>query len=164
MTRIGFNQARMAALATAISVLVAACGVVAPPPRSSPLPSPVVTIDLGDGVAGIARTGGRVILLVPDGSGGVFEFTSAPDQPGTAAVHLATFGGDSGRTANSFVFGNAPSGASRVEVAPGALAAAVRGGVFLVALEAKDLLPADVHWTFFNASGAVVSQGRGITG
>ena len=51
-----------------------------------------------------------------------------------------------------------------MEVTPGGQAAYVRDVVFLVALEAKDLVPADVHWTFFNASGAVVSQGWGITG
>src|SRR4051794_973413 len=90
---------------------IGACGPIEPvevPPPTAVIPSVALKVDLPDGQAGVARSAGRLRLFLAGTDGAFFEATSNPDHPGTTAIHLMSYGGETGRTSNSFIFGNAP--------------------------------------------------------
>ncbi|MBI3745869.1 MAG: hypothetical protein HY264_04980 [Chloroflexi bacterium] len=111
----------------------------------------------------MARSDGQLTLFLPK-SGGVYAATSKPDRPGRAMVYLSTLGGDTGAATNSFVFGNAPPDATSVVIQPGRETGKVEGGLFLVGLAQKDLLPTNLAWQFLSSAGTVVQAGTGISG
>jgi hypothetical protein len=153
-------QGALVALLAAIGF--AGCGIV--PSPTAPQPSLAIHVQLPDGVAGLARSDGQLSLMLPVSGGGVSAATSATDRPGKTAVHLLTRGGDTGTTTNTFVFGNAPIGATSIEVQPGGAVGVVQGGLFLVGLAQKDQVPSNLTWRFLNSAGAVIETGTGITG
>jgi hypothetical protein len=142
--------------------LVAGCGTVSTATPTAP-PSLVTRIETPDGSAGVARINNALQLLL-FADGGWHPVTHVPDQPGQTTIHLYTYGGDSGRTTNSFVFGDAPPGAAMFRVSLEGAQERVTSGVFLVALRLKDLTPSELHWTFLKADGTTLSSGSGIQG
>ena len=93
------------------------------------------------------------------------EVTSVPRlNDGSITVHLYSQGGVTASQVNSFVFGEAPSGADRVEIRPGGFQAHVKSGLYLVGLPDRDLQPSALVWTFLDAFGRVIAEGSGIRG
>ena len=163
MVRPRLGSARRVAIGALLMASgLSGCGFL--PSPTSPPPSLAVQVRLLDGgLAGLARSDGRIWLMLPSGTN-VSAATSAADSPGTTAVHLLALGGQTGVSANSFVFGNAPTGAVTVEVGPGKATGTVRDGLFLVALPQRDMSPSNLSWRFMISTGIVVESGTGITG
>ena len=83
---------------------------------------------------------------------------------GTPAAHLFTMGGETGEEWNSFLYGTAPSSASRVTVAGlHAVGGRVVGGAWVLAFRQEDLRPDLVSWSVIDGHGVVVASGTGIT-
>jgi hypothetical protein len=165
MKYIGLSDARWAVV-TVLCGLLAACSIVGPMPgpseASTTVPSLVASVMTSDGTIGVARENGQLLLMLADEQRVLHEVTRSPDQVGETSVYLLAYGGTSARALNSFVFGNAPDGATRIEVL-GATATAVNSGLFVVGLSAKDLRPDQLRWRFLGADGSVIREGTGIT-
>jgi hypothetical protein len=118
-----------------------------------------VRIDTPDGPAGLVRNGESLDLYLRSSDGGTYKVTTAPrgDPP---TVHLLSMGGETGRQTNSFVFGDAPVGATAVVV--NGIRAAVSGELYVVALSTRELLPDAVVWSFLGPDEAVLVRGSGI--
>lgn len=114
-----------------------------------------------DGVFAVVQHGSRLdIVELVDGN--PRAFSGAEGDPGTAGVHLVTYDGDTGRDENSFVFGFAPNGSTTFELG-GLAKATITNGAYLVVLPEKDLHPLDLHWSFLDNSGRILTTGDGVT-
>ena len=72
--------------------------------------------------------------------------------------------GETGEAWNSFFFGTAPEGASRVVVAgPGTAGGHVTDGAWVIALRREGVSPAGLQWQVVDATGDVMESGSGIT-
>ena len=63
----------------------------------------------------------------------------------------------------SWVFGDAPTGASRFGATLEGIGGEVVAGVFVYGMRPKDLLVDDLIWSFTDQGGAIVLRGRGLT-
>jgi len=143
---------------TLLAVLLAGC-------NASPYPSVppsalalLASLDTPDGIVDVFRDTRGMHLWLGQDTGGQNESGLPP------SVHLFSTGGESGLTYNSFVFGVAPSGATQVELSGiDYIGATVTNDVYVMALEAKDILPTQLVWTFRNGQGDVISRGSNIT-
>jgi hypothetical protein len=142
----------------ALSLTLSGCALYQAAPTPAPVPPQLlVSIDTVDGTIGVFRAAGRLHLWIGN------DVTSqAETTPPT--VHLISYGGETGLTYNSFVFGTAPPGAVRVELAGfQAIGGDVKGGAYVLAVRDKEVLPTQLNWTFLAAGGAVVLKGSNIT-
>ena len=146
---------RLGLLALAV-VVVAGCGLT----EATPTPPPIqARLDTPDGVVGVFRDGAGIHFVI-DGqdTGGQHPDRTAP------TVDLWSTGGDSGRVYNSFVYGLAPVGAVRVELAGLApIGGTVEDGLYILALRDKDILPTKLQWRFVSSAGAVLAEGSNST-
>jgi hypothetical protein len=143
---------------------LAGCSLLAPgvqPVPPTPLPIFAVTLDTPDGEVGVVRKQSGLELVFVNGGGG----TSAQFDGQAPHIYLITYGGETGQTYNSYVYGVAPAGATSVEFAgfDAPLRSPIVGGTFLVALKEKEVKPSDLHWTFLSGAGAVILRGSSIT-
>ncbi|MBI2780606.1 MAG: hypothetical protein HYX55_02265 [Chloroflexi bacterium] len=140
----------------AIALVLSGCTLF--PTPSPPPPVLLVSVDTPDGTIGVFKNERGVHLWLVNQDTGAQKVTPTP------TVHLFTLGGETGRTYNSFVFGAAPPGAARVELAGlQAIGGEVKGGVYILALRDKSILPTQLNWKFVTEFGAVVVQGSNIT-
>jgi hypothetical protein len=98
-----------------------------------------------------------------DGEWSVQQLASA-ELAGPNGVQMISYGGETGETWNTFVYGVAGGEVSRVVLdgRPGA-GGQVIDGAWVIALRERDLEPGDIHWRFLSARGGVVASGTGIT-
>jgi hypothetical protein len=143
-----------------IGLLVSACGLLAPsvaPPPTAPAFN--VQIATPDGPAGLVRTGNSIDLYLQASDGGTYKVTST--QAGSPpTVHLYSQGGATGRRLNTFVFGDAPDGAT-IAVVNGTRTD-VTDGLYVVGFAAPDLQPNALVWSSRDATDQVIAQGSGI--
>lgn len=131
-------------------------------PSGTRSPPFLVKVATTDGVFALVRERDGLALVATDVDGGLDVLTRVADRPGETTVHLFAWGGQTGRTFNSFMFGNAPPGTASVDAGvPGGIPV-VSAGRYLVALTQKDLIPPQILWTFRAADGAVIASGVGI--
>lgn len=112
-----------------------------------------------------ARVAGQgvEVLALPDSVGKVRSLTLGNAPIDANSAHLLSYGGDTGSEWNTFFYGTAAEGVSRIELGrPGAIGGAVVDGAWLIALPDRDLMPQDISWRFLDADGAVVLEGSGI--
>lgn len=155
-------------LTLSVAATLAACSILGP---ESPPPSPefvhlplVVKVETEDGVMGVARRGGTLVLVTGPNEDMLHERTWSGDKEGETTLTLLTVGGETEpRTYNTWVFGNAPPGAVKFETTFGGVGGEVVDGVFVLALPYKDLPVTALTWSFLNAAGEVVVSGRGLT-
>ena len=124
-----------------------------------------VKLPLGSDLAAIVRENGRLWLLVGPAAGPVTARTSFPDKPGktgTATVYLATAGGTDPGAYPTFVFGNAPPGASAFYLNLQGSLVGFNQGVFLAAAPEEDVLPDSFTWSFTSPAGPIILSGLGI--
>jgi hypothetical protein len=142
-----------------VGALVAGCGLVTPsagPPTSPAFNAQITT---PDGPVGLVRTADSIELYLQSSDGGTRKVTSTP-RGSAPTVHLYSEGGDTGRQVNTFVFGEAPGGATAVIV--NGTRTAVTDGLYVVGLGVRELLPDAVIWSFRDAGDQVITQGSGI--
>lgn len=125
-------------------------------------PPLAVQVESADGPVALARISDRLVLCVAGPDGDLKEVTAVERSDRRPTVHLVAYGGSTGRHDNSFVFGDAPVGAARVEIEPGAGRGVVAGGLYVVALPPRDLRPDQLVWRFLGAPGNVIASGTGI--
>ena len=122
-------------------------------------------VALDDGSAVAARISGNRVEVV------AFRFeedswvadVAAAGKAGEMTAHLVSLDGQTGEQWNSFFFGTAPAGSSRVLVeGHDARGGQVTDGAWVIAFEQKGLRPDQLSWRVLNAAGAVVEQGSGI--
>ena len=154
-------KAHTAPTVTMLCLLVLSCGSSTVQRTWPPSAAMLVAVDLGVDRAGLTQEGDAMALLEGPPSGPITELTHYPNRPDRTTIYLISSGGTGVGTYPTFVFGNAPTRASRVELAlPGAIGA-VQSGFFLIAIPRTDVKPGDLHWSFFSESG-LVAQGDGI--
>jgi hypothetical protein len=107
----------------------------------------------------------RVMSLSPDPDG---NWTSGMLASGTGSgpptVHLISAGGETATEWNTYVYGTAPVGASRVTLTGFETEGGqVVDGAWVLALRDKDVAPTDLEWQFLDALGRVIDSGSGIT-
>jgi hypothetical protein len=131
-------------------------------PTVAPPPDLAGVLETPDGVVGLFRDANGVhLVLGNDDTGGQHDGANGESLP---TVHLFSLGGQTGRTYNSFVFGLAPPGAVTVHLAGlDGIGGTVDGGLYVIALRDKDILPKNVVWSFQAPSGAVIAEGSNIT-
>ncbi len=143
-----------------IGLLVAGCGVlgptVAPAWRLAP------KLQTPDGIVGVFRDADGVHLVLGDqDTGGQRDGADGETLP---TIHLFSTSGQTGRTYNSFVFGLAPPGATSVKLTTlDGIGGEVEGGLYLIALREKDILPNKLNWAFLSESGLIISEGANVT-
>jgi hypothetical protein len=127
-----------------------------PPPT---LPPFIALAETSEGIVGVARDIAGLHLWVYG-----FESTHVRPESDPPSIYLISLSGETGQAYNSFVFGLAPPGASTFALAgqPGSIGGSVTHGAFVIALQAKDLLPQQLLWTFSNPAGDIVARGTGI--
>ena len=112
------------------------------------------------------RTGGDVEVLAfsADPRGGWSAAVIAGSRGGEMTVHLLALDGETRQEWNSFLFGTAPDGASRVAV-DGLTGSGgqVADGAWVLAFRARDVAPRHVAWSVLDAVGGVIASGTGIT-
>lgn len=154
---------------TVAALLVAGCGVttsaIDAADRAGLDRAAVVDVG-GAAIVPVLRADGSISILAIVERDGVWltePLTSAPGTIATDSVHLFSYGGATGETWNSFVFGSAAPGTARVELAgfPDQRGGTVGSGVWLIALPEKDLGPDDLEWRFIADDGTERS-GTGI--
>jgi hypothetical protein len=156
----------MPAWASLAAALLTGCAGLPPTAPATPTPDfldlpLVVSVDTPDGLIGISRSRGNLKLL--EGPRGQQMMTTQhPDMPWVATVYLSSYGGETGRAFNSFVFGNPPPGASRFRLSLGGIGGEVVDGVYLVALPQKDLSPLRLAWQFLDPNGQVIEEGTSV--
>jgi hypothetical protein len=153
---------RLSTELVAVLLVATGCGSLVPSSSPTTAPSLVIETETVDGLIGLARGDGALALLIADESGGLSQITVVDDRAGDTTIHIATLGGQTGRQINSFVFGNAPAGASRVDVTNEGASTGVSDGVFVLGLRERDLNPANLHWAFLAPDGTVILQGDGL--
>jgi len=146
---------RLGRLALAV-VVVSGCGLL----EATPTPPPIqVRLDTPDGVVGAFRDGTGIHFVI-DGQ----DTGGKPSDRTPPTVDLFSTGGDTGRVYNSFVFGFAPVGAVRVELAGfEPIGGTVEDGMYILALRDEDILPTKLQWRFLSSAGAVLAEGSNIT-
>ena len=153
--RVAEDVIRLGLLALAV-VVVSGCGLTG----ATPTPPPIqVRLDTPDGVVGVFRDGAGIHFVI-DGqdTGGQHPDRTAP------TVDLFSLSGDTGRVYNSFVYGLAPVGAVRVELAGLApIGGTVEDGMYILALRDKLILPTKLQWRFVSSAGVVLAEGSNIT-
>jgi hypothetical protein len=88
----------------------------------------------------------------------------AGDDGGEMVTHLVTMGGDTAQEWNSFFFGTAPKGASRVVVESlTATGGQVVDGTWVLAFRERELAPAQLSWRVLDAIGGIIASGTGLT-
>lgn len=158
--------ARMRAAAfIAAALLLVACQVLSGRP-SLPV-SAAAIVELGSEAAAAQLRDGRVSVYVAVPGQGGQAGTSSPIASSAAApagtVNLLSYGGDTGEEWNTFVYGNAPPGVSRVELTmTGGVGGQVVDGAWLIVLPDLDVTPDDLHWRFLDLDGTTLTEGDGI--
>ena len=142
-----------------IGALVAGCSLATPSGGPPTAPAFNVQITTADGPVGLVRNNDSIELYLQSPDGGTHKVTSTPSAS-APTVHLYTEGGDTGRHLNTFVFGDAPAGATAVIV--NGTRTNVTDGLYVVGLAVSELLPDAVVWSFHGASDQVIAQGSGI--
>ena len=122
---------------------------------------------LSDTFAVAARMTGSGVELVGFRASEAGSWSTEPfarASGGRMTAHLITYGGDTGEVWNSFFFGTAPAGASRV-VLDGVhgQGGEASGGAWVIAFREKDLRPDQLAWEALDAAGIVLESGTGIT-
>lgn len=134
--------------------------------RQERIPIPAI-VRLSDAYAVAARPAGDDVEVVAftavTGSGWSAEVI-ASGGGGEMSTHLVTMGGETGEEWNSFLFGRAPEGASRV-VIDGLIGSGgqVANGTWVLAFRHRDLVPSQLTWMVLDAIGGVIASGTGIT-
>lgn len=134
--------------------------------RQEKIPIPAI-VRLSDAYAVAARPAGDDVEVVAvtavTGSGWSAEVI-AGGGGGEMSTHLVTMGGETGQEWNSFFFGAAPEGASRVVVDDliGS-GGQVEDGAWVLAFRHRDLVPHQLTWRVLDAIGGVIASGTGIT-
>ena len=115
-------------------------------------------------VAKLDLEGLQLVLLLRQGSGWSAHMLSITrSREAQNSLHLVTYGGATGATFNTFLYGTASPGVARVSVSEmSGVGGAVHGGTYVIALPDKNVAPEQLHWTFFGSDGTVVIQGDGI--
>lgn len=143
----------------------------APTPAADPgaaagVPGPqVVQLDADTAVVARLRPEGlQLVLLSRESSGWSAHILSITrSREAQNSLHLVTYGGATGTTFNTFLYGTASPGVARVSVSEmSGIGGAVHGGTYVIALPDKDVAPEQLHWTFFGSDDTVVIQGNGI--
>ncbi|MBI2763654.1 MAG: hypothetical protein HYX54_07905 [Chloroflexi bacterium] len=79
-------------------------------------------------------------------------------------VDLFSLSGDTGRVYNSFVYGLAPVGSVRVELAGlEPIGGTVEDGLYALALRDEDILPTKLRRRFVSSAGVVLAEASNIT-
>jgi len=124
-------------------------------------------VRLSEGLAVAARRAGdsvEVLEFAEATEGGWAAEVVAGGRDGEMTAHLVTMGGETGARWNSFLFGTAPNGASRVVVdALPADGGQVSDAVWVLAFRERDLDPSRLTWRVLSATGGVLDSGTGIT-
>ncbi|MES2209853.1 MAG: hypothetical protein V4515_06670 [Chloroflexota bacterium] len=116
------------------------------------------SLDTPDGVVGVYLDARGTHLVLGD------QDTGGQKDAGAPTINLFSFGGETGRTYNSFVFGLAPPGATQFELdGLEYIGGGVIGGTYVVALKTRDILPQQLVWRFRSSLGAVLKEGSNIT-
>lgn len=142
-----------------VGALVVGCGLVTPSAGPPTAPAFNAQITTPDGPVGLVRTTDSIELYLQSSDGGTYKVVSALSTS-APSVHLYSQGGDTGRQLNSFVFGEAPDGATAVMV--NGTRTIVTDSLFVVGLAARELRPDAFVWSFLGASDQVIAQGSGI--
>lgn len=80
-----------------------------------------------------------------------------------SSLNLLSLDGDTGDEWNTWVFGTAPDGVSRVELAGyEGEGGRVVDGAWVIVLRDRGLTPDDITWRFVDSLGAVLDSGVGI--
>ncbi|MBA3877868.1 MAG: hypothetical protein C0498_13265 [Anaerolinea sp.] len=156
-------------LLLSLAATVAGCSVLGPESQpASPefvrLPL-VVRVETEDGIVGVVRRSGVLVLVTGPTEDELRAQTSMADREGETWLGLLTAGGElPPRTYYTWVYGNAPPGAVKFETTlPGGVGGQVVDGVFVLALPQKDLPVTALFWRFLNAAGEVVVSGRELS-
>jgi hypothetical protein len=142
-----------------IGALVMGCGLATPSVRPPSAPAFNAQIATPDGPVGLVQTNDSIELYLQSSDGGTYKVTSTPSAS-APTVHLYSQGGATGRQLNTFVFGEAPDGATAVMV--NGTRTVVTAGLYVVGLAAKELRPDAIVWSFLGASDQVIARGSGI--
>ncbi len=154
-------------LAATLVAALGACAVRAIDPALLLPVSPAAVVRF-DGVAAAAlTTHGRVEVWVARQEAGEPRANaitaSAAVPPLVDRVLLLSYSGGTGDGWNTFVYGTAEPGTSRVElVGFEGLGGQVVEGAWLVVLRAADVTPDQLHWRFLGPDGSVRREGSGI--
>lgn len=123
-------------------------------------------VRLSDGFAVAARPAGNrvdVVAFVADHGDGWSAEVIAGGSNGEMTANLVTMAGETGQEWNSFLFGSAPNGASRVVVDTlGATGGQVVGGAWVLALRVRDVAPHQLTWRVLDPIGGVITSGAGL--
>ena len=91
------------------------------------------------------------------------EIANSDDGGGPSSANLFSLGGETGDEWNSYFYGRAPNGVSRVTVEGfAAEGGQVVEGAWIVVLRERDLIPDDMRWEFVDAFGGVIDSGTGV--
>ena len=124
-------------------------------------------VRLSDGFAVAARRAGggvEVVAFAEVTGGGWAAEVIAGGRDGEMTAHLVTAGGETGQKWNSFFFGTAQAGASRIVVDGfAATGGQVADGAWVMAFRERDLAPHELTWRVLDANGGVIDSGTGIT-
>ena len=154
----------VAVLATA--VVIGGCAAFSSRP-SLPV-DPAGVVQIGPDAAAARINDGRVEVIVAtpgvaDEAGAVSTITSSNAPRGANSVFLLSYGGATSDEYNTFVYGTAAPGVSRVDLGwPSSAGGNVVDGAWLVALHEKDVAPDQIHWRFLGADGQPTSEGSGL--
>ncbi|MGI8998396.1 MAG: hypothetical protein ACR2GO_01640 [Candidatus Limnocylindria bacterium] len=128
--------------------------------------SAMALIRLSEGFAVAARRAGErveVVAFGADQGGGWSAEVIAGGADGEMTTHLVTMGGETGQEWNSFLFGSAPNGASRVVMDTfGATGGQVVGGAWVLAIRSRDVAPHQLTWRVLDPIGGVITSGAGL--
>jgi len=124
----------------------------------------VVKLETADGIVGVVRRSGALVLVMGPDMQALREQTSGADRPGSTSLNMLTSGGElPPATYYSWIYGNAPPGAMRFSTNLGGAGGDVVDGIFVLALEEKDLDPEVLAWAFVDADGDVIQRGRSLS-
>jgi hypothetical protein len=151
---------------TLLASALAGCSAVLVPHVTTPAPPTdplVVTLATPDGVVGVARQDGLVLLFVDGGDSGRTVISRKSDPGQRYLVSFTTQEGDTGDRINTHVFGVAPNGAMGVQVAIRGRDApsALRDGLFVAVSDQMGIRPDELSWRFVGADGTVIAAGVG---
>jgi hypothetical protein len=123
-------------------------------------------VKIGDDAVAARVHDGQVELLMftlVDGDWKATVVNSHAARAGENSGHLLAYGGATDAQWNSFFYGTAASGVASVRVSSSGTAGGnVANGVWVVALEAKDLTPDGISWQFLDKAGGSVLSGTGV--
>lgn len=122
---------------------------------------PAAIVDVGTAaLAPVVGSHGDVSIVAihqRDGDWVSSPLTSSAGPPGADSLHLFSYDGATGEEWNTFVFGTAAPGSTRVELSgfPDQRGGTVVGGAWIIALREKGVDPQDIGWRFIAADGTV---------